>query len=130
MLKKTINYTNYNGEQKTKDCYFNLTKAEIAEMELEIPGGMAAYLKQITEAKDTPSLVKIFKNLILRSYGVKSSDGERFIKNQQVREEFEQSEAYSELFMELATNADSAAEFVNGIIPADLANKVKELENK
>ena len=130
MLKKTINYTNYNGEQKTKDCYFNLTKAEIAEMELEIPGGMAANLKQITEAKDTPSLVKIFKNLILRSYGVKSSDGERFIKNQQVREEFEQSEAYSELFMELATNADSAAEFVNGIIPADLANKVKELENK
>ena len=99
-------------------------------MELEIPGGMAANLKQITEAKDTPSLVKIFKNLILRSYGVKSSDGERFIKNQQVREEFEQSEAYSELFMELATNADSAAEFVNGIIPADLANKVKELENK
>ena len=130
MLKKTINYTNYNGEQKTKDCYFNLTKAEIAEMELEIPGGMAAYLKQITEAKDTPSLVKIFKNLILRSYGVKSTDGERFIKIQQVREEFEQSEAYSELFMELATNADSAAEFVNGIIPADLANKVKELENK
>lgn len=130
MLKKTINYTNYNGEQKTKDCYFNLSKAEIAEMELEIPGGMAANLKQITEAKDTPSLVKIFKNLILRSYGVKSTDGERFIKNQQVREEFEQSEAYSELFMELATNADSAAEFVNGIIPADLANKVKELENK
>ena len=130
MLKKTINYTNYNGEQKTKDCYFNLSKAEIAEMELEIPGGMAANLKQITEAKDTPSLVKIFKNLILRSYGVKSSDGERFIKNQQVREEFEQSEAYSELFMELATNANSAAEFVNGIIPADLANKVKELENK
>ena len=130
MLKKTINCTNYNGEQKTKECYFNLSKAEIAEMELEIPGGMAANLKQITEAKDTPSLVKIFKNLILRSYGVKSSDGERFIKNQQVREEFEQSEAYSELFMELATNADSAAEFVNGIIPADLANKVKELENK
>ena len=130
MIKKTINYTNYNGEQKTKECYFNLSKAEIAEMELEIPGGMAANLKQITEAKDTPSLVKIFKNLILRSYGVKSSDGERFIKNQQVREEFEQSEAYSELFMELATNADSAAEFVNGIIPADLANKVKELENK
>ena len=130
MLKKTINYTKYNGEQKTKECYFNLSKAEIAEMELEIPGGMAANLKQITEAKDTPSLVKIFKNLILRSYGVKSSDGERFIKNQQVREEFEQSEAYSELFMELATNADSAAEFVNGIIPADLANKVKELENK
>ena len=130
MLKKTIKYTNYNGEQKTKDCYFNLTKAEIAEMELEIPGGMTAYLKQITEAQDTPSLVKIFKNLILRSYGVKSADGERFVKNQQVREEFEQSEAYSELFMELATNADAAAEFVNGIIPADLANKVKELENK
>ncbi len=130
MFKKPITYTNFNGETKTKDYYFNLTKAEIAEMELEIPGGLSAQLKEITEAQDTPSLVKVFKSLILRSVGVKSADGERFVKNAQIREEFEQSEAYSELFMELATNAEAAAEFINGIVPADIATKMKEIENK
>lgn len=130
MLKKTIKYTDYNGVEKTRDFYFNLSKAEIAEMELETPGGLSAYLKRITEAQDTPSLVKIFKELILKSYGVKSDDGERFIKNAQIRDEFAQTDAYSELFMELASNAEIASEFVNGIIPANFVNKVKEIENK
>lgn len=126
MLKKTISYVDYNGTKRTEDFYFNLTKAEISEMELEIPGGMSEMLKRITAAQDTPTLVKIFKDLILRSYGVKSDDGRRFIKSQQLKEEFSQTEAYSELFMELATNADAASAFINGIIPADVA---KESEN-
>lgn len=134
MLKKTISYVDYNGTKRTEDFYFNLTKAEISEMELEIPGGMSEMLKRITAAQDTPTLVKIFKDLILRSYGVKSDDGRRFIKSQQLKEEFSQTEAYSELFMELATNADAASAFINGIIPADVAKesekRVKELEAK
>lgn len=131
MLKKTIKYTDYNGVERTEDFYFNLSKAEIAEMELEIPGGMSAMLQRITKAQDTPTLVKIFKDLILRSYGVKSDDGKRFIKSQQLKEEFSQTEAYSELFMELATNAESASQFVNGIIPADLEKKMpKQVEAK
>ena len=134
MLKKTIEYVDYNGTKRKEDFYFNLTKAEISEMELEIPGGMSEMLKRITAAQDTPSLVKIFKDLILRSYGVKSDDGKRFIKSQQLKEEFSQTEAYSELFMELATNADAASQFVNGIVPADIAKesekKAKELESK
>ncbi len=117
MLKKTINYTDYNGVERTEDFYFNLTKAEIAEMELEIPGGMTAMIDRITKTQDTPSLIKMFKDLILRSYGKKSDDGRRFIKNPEVVEEFKDSEAYSELFMELATNADAASAFVNGIVP-------------
>lgn len=121
MLKKTISYVDYNGTKRTEDFYFNLTKAEISEMELEIPGGMSEMLKRITAAQDTPTLVKIFKDLILRAYGVKSDDGRRFIKSQQLKEEFSQTEAYSELFMELATNADAASAFINGIIPADVA---------
>lgn len=134
MLKKTISYVDYNGTKRTEDFYFNLTKAEISEMELEIPGGMSEMLKRITAAQDTPTLVKIFKDLILRSYGVKSDDGRRFIKSQQLKEEFSQTEAYSELFMELATNAEAASAFINGIIPADVAKesekRVKELEEK
>lgn len=135
MLKKTISYVDYNGTKRTEDFYFNLTKAEISEMELEIPGGMSEMLKRITAAQDTPTLVKIFKDLILRSYGVKSDDGRRFIKSQQLKEEFSQTEAYSELFMELATNADAASAFINGIIPADVAKESekaikKELETK
>lgn len=126
MLKKTIIYVDYNGTKRTEDFYFNLTKAEISEMELEIPGGMSEMLKRITAAQDTPTLVKIFKDLILRSYGVKSDDGRRFIKSQQLKEEFSQTEAYSELFMELATNADAASAFINGIIPADIAKESKK----
>lgn len=117
MLKKTITYTDYNSIERTEDFYFNLSKAEIAEMELEVPGGMTAMIERITKTKDAPSLVKIFKELILRSYGEKSDDGRRFIKSKELSEKFEQTEAYSELFMELATNADSASEFIKGITP-------------
>lgn len=130
MLKKTIAYTDYNGNERKEDFYFNLNKAEIAEMELEVKGGMSAMLQEITAAQDTPSLIKVFKNLILKSYGKKSPDGVRFIKSQELRDEFEQSEAYSELFMELATNADAASEFVNGIIPQSVAAEAKKLEAK
>lgn len=117
MLKKTITYTDYNDVERTEDFYFNLSKAEIAEMELEVPGGMTAMIERITKTKDAPSLVKIFKELILRSYGEKSDDGRRFIKSEELSKKFEQTEAYSELFMELATNADSASEFIKGITP-------------
>lgn len=117
MLKKTITYTDFNGVERTEDFYFNLTKAEIAEMELEVPGGMTTMIERITKTQDTPSLIKVFKDLILRSYGKKSDDGRRFIKNAELVDEFKDSEAYSELFMELATDADAAAAFVNGITP-------------
>lgn len=129
MLKKTIKYTDYNGVERTEDFYFNLTKAEIAEMELEVPGGMTAMIDRITKTQDTPSLIKMFKDLILRSYGRKSDDGRRFIKNPELVEEFKDSEAYSELFMELATNADAASAFVNGIVPK-APESAKKIPNK
>lgn len=122
MLKKTITYKDYDDVQRTEDFYFNLNKAEIAEMELGIAGGLTAYIKKITEAKDTPAIVAVFKDLILKAYGEKSADGKRFVKSAQLRTEFAQTEAYSELFMELATNADAAAAFINGITPAEAKN--------
>lgn len=125
MLKKTVTYTNYNGVEITEDFYFNLTKAELMEMELSVSGGLTETIKKIVAAQDGPAIIKIFKELVLAAYGEKSPDGKRFIKNEAIREAFEQSPAYSEIFMELATNDEAAAAFINGIAPADVnANQI------
>nr|DAD91706.1 MAG TPA: hypothetical protein [Siphoviridae sp. ct6tD39] len=118
MLKKTITYTDYNQAERTEDFYFNLTKAEVMEMEMSTSGGLAEMIKKIVAAKDAPAIIKVFKDLILKAYGEKSPDGKRFIKSEEIATAFAQTEAYSQLFMELATDPDRAAEFVNGIIPA------------
>jgi hypothetical protein len=120
MLKKTIEYTDYNDVKRKEDFYFNLTKAEIMEMELSTTGGLAETIQKIIDTQDTPQIIKIFKELVLKAYGEKSADGKRFIKNDEIRDGFAQTEAYSELFMELATDANAAAAFVNGIVPKDL----------
>lgn len=117
MLKKTITYNDYNGVERTEDFYFNLSKAELMEMEIGTTGGMADMIKRIVDAKDAPAIIKIFKELVLKAYGEKSADGKRFIKSEEIANGFAQTEAYSQLFMELATDADAAAKFVNGIIP-------------
>lgn len=117
MLKKKITYTDYNGIERIEDHYFNLTKAEIMELELGTAGGFAEMIQRIVDAQDAPSIIKVFKDLILKAYGEKSPDGKRFIKSKEISDAFSQTEAYSQLFMELATDADAAAEFVNGIVP-------------
>ena len=124
MLKKTITYTDYNGVSRTEDFYFNLSQAEIMEMEMSTSGGLAEMIKRIVDAQDAPAIIKIFKDLVLKAYGIKTPDGRRFKKSAEITEDFEQTEAYSIIFMELATDADKAAEFVNGIIPADTAAKM------
>lgn len=129
MIKKTMTYTDFNGVERTEDLYFNLTKAEVMEMEMSIKGGLAEMIQRIIAAQDQPAIIKIFKDLIIRAYGVKSPDGKRFIKNQEVIDEFVQTQAFSDLFMELATDADKAAEFINGVVPADMAKQI-EAENK
>lgn len=123
MLKKTITYHDYNGVEYTQDFYFNLSKAEIMEMELGTTGGLAEMIQKIVAAQDAPSIIKVFKDLILKSYGEKSADGKRFIKSDEISTAFSQTEAYSEMFMELATNAEAAAAFVNGIVPSEMAKE-------
>lgn len=118
MLKKTITYVDYNGSERTEDFYFNLTKAEIMEMELSTTGGLSEMISRIVAAQDAPAIIKVFKELVLKAYGQKSADGKRFVKSAALSEEFAQTEAYSILFMELATDADAAAKFVNEIVPA------------
>jgi len=118
MLKKTITYKDFNDNERTEDFYFNLTKAELTEMELSQNGGLTTYIEKIVSTQDSKQIIAIFKDLILKSYGEKSLDGRRFIKNAELVDSFVQTEAYSSLFMELAMNAEAAAAFVNGIIPA------------
>lgn len=125
MLKKTITYTDYNGNERTEDFYFNLTQAEVAEMEMSTSGGLSEMITRIVAAQDHPQIIKIFKDLILRAYGEKSPDGKRFVKSKELSNEFSQTEAYSQLFMELATDADAASKFVNAIVP-----EIKNKENK
>ena len=117
MLKKTITYTDYNNVERTEDFYFNLTKAELMEMEMGAVGGLSGMIAKIVSAKDAPSIIKVFKELVLKAYGEKSADGRRFIKSKEISDAFAQTEAYSQLFMELATDADAASKFVNGIAP-------------
>lgn len=121
MLKKTIKYTDYNGTQREEDFYFNLTKAEIMEMEMSTSGGLAEMIQNIVKAQDAPAIIKVFKDLVLKAYGEKSLDGKRFMKVDEngtpLSIAFSQTEAYSNLFMELATNTEAASEFVNGIVP-------------
>lgn len=117
MLKRTIAYSDYNGVERTEDFYFNLTKAELMEMEMSTTGGLTEMIQRIVAAQDAPAIMKVFKELILKAYGEKSADGKRFIKSQELSDGFAQTEAYSILFMELATNADAATKFINGIVP-------------
>ena len=117
MLKETIKFTDYNGVERTEDHYFHLSKAEAMEMEMSTSGGLSEMIRKIVAAQDTPAIIKIFKEIILKSYGQKSPDGRQFIKSPELSKAFSETEAYSQLFMKLATDADAAATFVNGIVP-------------
>ena len=123
MIKKTVTYVDYNGVERTEDNFFNLSKAELMEMEMSTPGGLAEKITRLTNEKDVPAIFKIFKELILKSYGKKSDDGRRFMKSVELSTEFEQTEAFSIILTELATDADAAAAFVNGIIPANMGDQ-------
>ena len=139
MVKKSITYTDYNGEKQTDECYFNLSKAELLEMEMSEKGGFENFVKALIEEKDNKKIYELFKNLILMSYGQKSADGRSFIKKKMVdgqmiylRDEFEQTEAFTELMMELISGGDEAmAKFINSLIPKEVADKVaKQSTNK
>lgn len=122
MLKKTFTYTDYNGVERTEDHYFNLTKAELLELEASTTGGLSEQIKRIVAAKDMPAIFDLFKSIVMKAYGKKSDDGRRFVKKDRdgylLAEEFAQTEAFSELIYELATDDKAAADFMNGIVPS------------
>ena len=124
MYSKVIPYTDYNGvEHKDEVFMFNMTEAEITEMNLSVRGGMAAIMQQIANTRDVPKLIEIFKELVLKAYGEKSADGRRFVKSQELRDAFEQCPAYSNFFMSLVQDNKAASEFLIGILPKSLQTK-------
>lgn len=132
MLKKTLTYTDFDGNERTEDFYFNLTEAEITDMQLSTEGGMYEYLKKIVDSKDQAKLIATFKEIVGKSYGEKSPDGRRFIKNKEIREAFEQTQAYSDIYMELVFDDVAASDFIKGILPSidSLNAKVQKAEMK
>lgn len=130
MYKWTLTYTDFDDKERTEDFFFHFTKAELMEMELTKDGGLTASLQRIINAKDTPDIIREIKQLLLSAYGIKSDDGRHFMKNAQIREEFEHSEPYSTMFLELSTNDEKAAEFVNGIMPKDVREQIEKEADK
>ena len=117
MFKKTITYEDFDGNERTEDFYFHLKKSELMEMQLSISGGWTNLLQNIIQEKDSVRLTEFFKEIIAKTYGKKSLDGRRFSKTPEILAEFQETEAYSKLFMELAFDSDAAAEFVENVIP-------------
>ena len=117
MFKKTVTYNDFDGNERTEDFYFHLKKSELMEMQLSISGGWTNLLQNIIQEKDSVRLIEFFKNIIAKTYGKKSLDGRRFSKTPEILAEFQETEAYSKLFMELAFDSDAAAEFVENVIP-------------
>ena len=117
MLKKRIHYTDYNGIERDEDFYFNLNRVELSDMDFSTVGGFQAFVETIVMEKDVTRILELFKEIVLKAYGKKSPDGKRFIKSQELRDEFEQTEAFVELYMELLSDADAASAFINGIVP-------------
>lgn len=126
MLTKSIKYTDWDGNPREETWHFNLSEAEITEWELSKSGGLSAMIQKMQETQDVPALIELYKELILKSVGKKDADGRRFRKSEEIKQEFQETGAYSELYMELATNAEAGATFVNGLISEKLRKAVEE----
>lgn len=126
MLKKTITYTDYDGNERVEDFYFNLSKAEYVMFENSVIGGMSKEIEQAMAMQNGPRILEIFKDLVDRSYGIKSADGRRFTKSPEILQEFRETEAYVNLFMELVTSAEAGKVFLLGVSPAEITAKINE----
>lgn len=129
MLTKAITYTNYNGEKRTKNFYFNLTATELAKMEIVEKAGLEETIKQMINEDDRAKILQLFDSIVLGAVGEKSADGETFVKNDKIREDFKNHPAYDILFMELL-NSEAMAYFISKVIPQNIAEEMKKSPNK
>jgi len=130
VLKKVIKYTDYDGNERTETFFFNLSKAELMEMEFGVDGRLTQYFEKIVEAQDNVKVMAMFKEIILKAYGEKSPDGKRFIKSKELSEAFSQTEAYTELMMEIMSGDGAATAFAVGILPAELQKPAQDRAEK
>lgn len=127
MIKETIKYVDYNGEQREEDFYFNLSRAEIISMDYAVEGGLREMIEKIVKEKDTVKIYKMFTDIIYKAYGEKSPDGKRFVKSKEISESFIQTEAYSELIMKMISEPDYAAKFIEGVISVNTNTGAQKL---
>ena len=126
MIKKTVTYTDFDGNERTEDFYFHLTEQELTEWEMSVDGGLSGLIMKMANSKDDKKLTELLKELLIKSYGVKTPDGRGFIKNEEVLNNFIYTQAFSDIYMELATDDKATSEFVNGVIPASLIEKANK----
>lgn len=124
MLKREIIYENYDGVEIKETFYFNLTRSEIVMMGMEDDGDLAERLKAIVDTKDGKQIVKVLHDLLLRSYGEKSSDGRRFVKSPELSKAFSETPAFDILFDEIL-DPDKALDFINALIPKKYRDAVE-----
>lgn len=129
MLKRSIKYEDFNGNEVTEDFYFNISKPELIDLEVEHAEGFKEMIEKIIATNDRKGLIEQFKKIVLLAYGEKSDDGKRFVKNEWIREGFSQTPAYETLFMELATNDEAAVEFLTGVLPRDLRGEMDKIKS-
>lgn len=125
MLKKTMTYEDCEGNKVTEDFWFNLTQAEIVKLNYYCPGGLEVYAKRCEKDGRYYDILELFEKIICMAYGEKSADGKRFIKSKELTESFIQTEAYSNLFMELISNPEAGQIFIKGITPKGFVNSTQ-----
>jgi hypothetical protein len=138
MLKKTITYKDFDGNSCTEDLYFNMTRVELTEFAFDMPDDITKNINdpkdmdveaagvKIAEKLGSKGIFQFVKDLVHKAYGVRSEDGKRFIKSKQLSEEFSQTMAYDEFMMDLFSDDKKAADFVNAIVPAEMANQLNK----
>lgn len=129
MLRKEVEYKDFDGNDRKDVLWFHLNEVEITEMDLETSGGLVKYMESIIDKNDVNQLITIFKDLLIRSYGERSMDGKHFYKDDKIRNEFVSSAAYPVLYMEMVSDADKAVEFINGIVPSNIREQMTKIEN-
>ena len=137
MLAKTITYNDYDNNERTETLYFNMNKMELTEFAADLPDDVFKNVSGVKSIQDvakvankmgSKGIIKFIKELVLRSYGVKSEDGRRFIKSKELSEEFSQTIAYDMFMSELMSDDKAASNFVNGLIPASMAGELDEVK--
>lgn len=128
MLTKTITYTDFNDNERTEDFYFHLSEREIMNLHTKYDGGLDGAIEAMVQSNDIHELLAVLQEIILLSYGVKSADGKSFVKSDEVKQQFEYSAAFSELYLDLLSDEQNAVDFIKNLLPTKAQKRIEELE--
>lgn len=120
MYKKELTFKDYDGKQRTETLLFHLNEVELVDIEVDKgPKGMLGYLENIQKTENTAEAVRFIKDLLRKSYGIKSDDGRQFIKSDAIWDDFSQTAAYPAMFALLVQSEVELEAFITGLPPAE-----------